>query len=499
MPIDDRTTNRSYQLPNVSNFLTDDVARLRAALQAIDADVFARYTKTETDQQIANLASSLINGAPGALDTLNELAAAMGDDPNFAATVINALAGKAPLASPTFTGTPSGPTAAVDTSTVQLATTAFVIAQGYLKAASAASQYAALTGATFTGNITTPSVNGGPLAGFRNAIINGNFNYWQRGTSFSTLGYGADRFVNAIVGSACTMSRQSFALGQTDVPGNPRYFCRMAVTSVTGANNYAILMHRIEDVRTFAGQTITVSFYAKADTTRPIAIELNQWFGNGTGGSAEVTAAAVSKVTISSTWQRVTFTATVPSISGKTLATGGDDYLGLYIWFDAGSDMNSRTNSLGQQSGAFDIAMVQVERGNVATPFEQRPLATELELCRRYYEKSYDLEVAPGAATDVGLRGGSTFIVNTTNSPYAIPAPSVSYKVTKRATPTLSFWNRLGTANQVSVNFSNGWSTHPIAPVLISNAQASFAVYVGPNNISYAGSSWFHFTSSAEL
>lgn len=91
MPIDDRTTNRSYQLPNASNTLTDDVARLRAALSAIDADIFARYTKTEVNTLINNL----IQGAPGALDTLNELAAAMGNDPNFAATVTNALALKA--------------------------------------------------------------------------------------------------------------------------------------------------------------------------------------------------------------------------------------------------------------------------------------------------------------------------------------------------------------------------------------------------------------------
>lgn len=90
MPIDDRTTNRSYKLPNAGNFLADDVQRLRDALTAIDADVFARYTKTETDQKLADL----INGAPGALDTLNELAAAMGNDPNFAATITNALAGK---------------------------------------------------------------------------------------------------------------------------------------------------------------------------------------------------------------------------------------------------------------------------------------------------------------------------------------------------------------------------------------------------------------------
>ena len=98
------------------------------------------------------------------------------------------------------------------------------------------------------------TINGGPLAGFRNAVINGNFDFWQRGTYFTGIGYGADRFINSMAFSGCFMQRQLFAYGQTDVPGNPRYFCRMGVTSVVGASNYAILMHRIEDVCTFAGQ-----------------------------------------------------------------------------------------------------------------------------------------------------------------------------------------------------------------------------------------------------
>jgi hypothetical protein len=74
MPIDDRTTNRNYKLPNAGNFLADDVTRLRDALTAIDSDLH-----------------NLTNGAPGALDTLDELAAALGDDANFAATVTTAL------------------------------------------------------------------------------------------------------------------------------------------------------------------------------------------------------------------------------------------------------------------------------------------------------------------------------------------------------------------------------------------------------------------------
>jgi hypothetical protein len=69
---------------------------------------------------------NLIDAAPAALNTLNELAAALNDDENYATTVTTALSGKAPLASPALTGTPTAPTAASGTSTTQIATTAYV-------------------------------------------------------------------------------------------------------------------------------------------------------------------------------------------------------------------------------------------------------------------------------------------------------------------------------------------------------------------------------------
>ncbi len=70
--------------------------------------------------------ASLVASSPAALDTLNELAAALGNDPNFATTMTNALALKAPLASPTFSGDPKAPTAAATDNDTSLATTAFV-------------------------------------------------------------------------------------------------------------------------------------------------------------------------------------------------------------------------------------------------------------------------------------------------------------------------------------------------------------------------------------
>lgn len=82
-----------------------------------------------TAAQLATFIIAIItDSAPATLDTLNELAAALGDDPNFATTVSNALATKAPLSSPALTGTPSAPTASPGTNTTQIATTAFVVA-----------------------------------------------------------------------------------------------------------------------------------------------------------------------------------------------------------------------------------------------------------------------------------------------------------------------------------------------------------------------------------
>lgn len=110
---------------------------------------------SDNDTSIATTAfvkaaiAALIGGSPALLDTLDELAQALGDDPNFAATMTTALAGKAPLASPVFTGNPTGPTPLTSDNDTSLATTAFV------KAVLAA--YAPLASPTFTGDPKAPT------------------------------------------------------------------------------------------------------------------------------------------------------------------------------------------------------------------------------------------------------------------------------------------------------------------------------------------------------
>src|SRR5690606_9383534 len=121
MPVENTTPNRSYKLPYGENFLSVDVGRIIDALGAIDTDVASLLsslagkaglsspvftdvpeaptaTAGTNSAQIATTAfvaaalANLIASAPGTLDTLNELAAALGDDPNFATTMATALA-----------------------------------------------------------------------------------------------------------------------------------------------------------------------------------------------------------------------------------------------------------------------------------------------------------------------------------------------------------------------------------------------------------------------
>jgi hypothetical protein len=240
---------------------------------------------------------------------------------------------------------------------------------------------------------------------FRNKIINGDFSIWQRGKSQTSSGYGSDdRWANGYFGSTATHSRQTFALGQTEVPGDPVYFSRTVVTSVAGTGNFVQKSQRIEGVRTFAGRSARLSFSAKADAARPIAFELLQNFGTGGSPSAEVLAIGAQKVNLTTVWQRFSVTIALPSIAGKVIGSGGNDFLTLAFWLDAGSSFNSRSSSLGQQSGTFDISQVQIEEGTVETAFEQRPPSIELALCQRYFYAAFEMiryMTLPGTASNV--------------------------------------------------------------------------------------------------
>lgn len=120
MTTDTRTPNFNFPKPYPSNLLAADVVRLRDALDAIDTELATRVDAATVTAEIAAAIAALIDASPSQLDTLNELAAALGDDSNFAATVTTALASKLDLAGGTLTGQitlPNDPTTAMQAAT----------------------------------------------------------------------------------------------------------------------------------------------------------------------------------------------------------------------------------------------------------------------------------------------------------------------------------------------------------------------------------------------
>jgi hypothetical protein len=226
--------------------------------------------------------------------------------------------------------------------------------------------------------------------------MNGDFAINQR--AFTTLSgatitsYAFDRWlISCLAGGTNTYTAQTFTPGAAPVAGyEGKNYLDIQTTGQTATNVVTRIDQRIESVRTFAGQTATFSFWAKAASGTPkIAIELDQQFGTGGSPSSRVTTYA-GQVTISTAWARYSVTVAVPSISGKTLGTAGDDYLSLNTWVSAGTDFNARTGSLGIQTNTFSIWGVQAEYGSKATPFQTATgtIQGELAACQRYYYRT---------------------------------------------------------------------------------------------------------------
>jgi hypothetical protein len=230
----------------------------------------------------------------------------------------------------------------------------------------------------------------------KNKIINGNFGVWQRGTSFASSGYTSDRWFNDLAGSVGTVSRQSFTAGTAPVAGyEGTFFLRKSLT--TGAQ-YSTLIQRIEDVRTFAGNTVTLSFWAKGtNPTGNFEANLIQNFGSGGSGDVALTGQAFS---VTASWVRYSFTFNVPSISGKTIGTGSYLFTSIYQ-----AAANTSVSTL-------DIWGVQLEAGSVATAFQTATgtIQGELAACQRYYYRTPADSSNTFTPFGTGVPNGSTAV-----------------------------------------------------------------------------------------
>lgn len=251
----------------------------------------------------------------------------------------------------------------------------------------AADQYATL------GQLTATAASFSSLTGYRNKIINGDFSIWQRGTSQSTQGYGsADRWACQSAGSSFLFTRNTFTIGQITVPSNPTYYPEAGSLSVAGAGNFVKFCQRIENVSAIQNTTVRLSFWAKADASRPIAIEVVQNFG--VGGSSPVTSIGSQQFNLTTAWTKFSASIIIPSILGKTVDIA-TSYTEVNFWLDAGSSFSGRTAGLGQQTGVFNFSLIQLEIGTIDSAFEVLPASEVLALCQRYCQ-AYGGDTADG-------------------------------------------------------------------------------------------------------
>jgi hypothetical protein len=226
----------------------------------------------------------------------------------------------------------------------------------------------------------------GDYAAGKTKIINGDFRINQRAFTSTTTSatYGFDRFSLISSDGTNTYSAETFTPGTAPVAGYESInFARLVSTGQTATSALTSLNQGIEDVRTFAGETITVSFWAKASSGTPnVVVWTRQNFGSGGSTIVEI---GSTKKAISTSWARYSFTIAVPSISGKTIGTGS--FLAIRVVTSAGTDRSAYTDSIGIQSATIDIWGVQAEAGSVATAFQTATgtIQGELAACQRYY------------------------------------------------------------------------------------------------------------------
>lgn len=235
---------------------------------------------------------------------------------------------------------------------------------------------------------------GYPLHGFKNQIINGAMDIWNRGTSFTTTTdiYTADRWLISADGTvgARTVSRQALTRGDTTFsPATPRYFLRVDKTGAGSGQTFQRLQQRIEGGETLSNGNVAVSLWVKADSNRTLSVDVVQNFGTGGSPSADVVQAA-QNISVTTAWQKFTLTFALPAVNAKTFGSTDNSYLSVRLILPINTTYT------------VDVTAVQVEAGSFPTAFEQRFLPTEQHLCKRYFRI---------VSTDFWAIANGTFVV----------------------------------------------------------------------------------------
>ena len=273
--------------------------------------------------------------------------------------------------------------------------------------------------------LVNPTINGvaqSGYSGFKNYIINGGFDVWQRGTSQTAVGYGsADRWYVYSSGTPVTASRQV---------GNTGHNYCISSAGVAGNTDVAYIQN-IESLnaKQFSTSSGILSFWVYSDISRTSKIAIK--YPNTADIFTTTTAVILQDVTFITGWNK--YTLSIPSNTN----------------YSKGMQVSIGGYGMALTSGNFGLAQVQLEEGSVATPFEQRPYGLELSLCQRYYE--------------VWQANSSRPMIGIYNQNGTAYFPVQTFKVIKRVSPTCS-------VSSTSTNLMYGGGSYGAYTALAVNA-----------------------------
>ena len=381
----------------------------------------------------------------------------------------------------------------------------------------------AISGTILQSGTTVTEAQGGTgtttgYYGFKNRLINSAMVIDQRNAGASVTintaaqTYTVDRWRAYGVTSAGVYTVQQNNGAVTPPSGFAKYLGAKTTTadSSVAAGSYYFLSQLIEgfntsdlDFGTANAKTVTLSFWVYSSLTGT--------FGGSLSNSA-FNRSYPFTYTISSanTWEQKSIT-----IAGDTSGTwiGATNGIGIAVYFDLGSGSSNvgttgawagagyvgatgDTKVIGTLNATFYITGVQLEKGSTATSFDYRPYGTELALCQRYYESSYDIGTAAASATTTGLRLWS-WAINGSNGGNGF----VIFQVPKRTAPTVAIYDGAGNVNKVS------YSSAAATPTYTNNISQQAGPYnITTNGFIHAGQgvignvyNYAHFTASSEL
>ena len=330
----------------------------------------------------------------------------------------------------------------------------------------------------------------------KNVVLNSSFQIWQRGTSGSATSssgtYVADRWSGLLIGATPTNTITRQVTNDTTNLPFIQYCLRYQRTAGQTATGTMYLTQSLESVNSipFAGKSVTLSFYARAGANYSSASNvLTATVSSGTGTDQNVNSGFTGNVsvisqnaTLTTTWQRFSYTATVGSTATQ-LAT-------LFYY--------SPTGTAGAND-YFEVTGVQLEVGSQSSPYAPAGngnIQAELAMCQRYYRKSYNQAVTPGtASSNPGIEFAQGYVALASASPYK----SVSLAQTMRTAPTVTIYSFAGTTGRVSDNNGNDLAASSGLTTYVGDGGFTVSNQSGGSVTPTGGGFLFHYVASAEL